>query len=44
VIVVTAFTQSAYRAAASEKVADAFVDKVDVGRVLLPLLHALLGQ
>jgi CheY-like chemotaxis protein len=44
VIVVTAFTQSAYRAAASVKGADAFVDKVDVGRVLLPLIHALLGQ
>ena len=44
VIVVTAFTQGAYRAAASERGADAFVDKVDVGRVLLPLLHALLGQ
>jgi CheY-like chemotaxis protein len=43
VIVVTAFTQSAYRAAASEKGADAFVDKVDVGRVLLPLIHALTG-
>ena len=44
VIVVTAFTQGAYRAAASERGADAFVDKVDVGRVLLPLIHALLGQ
>ena len=44
VIVVTAFTQGAYRAAASEKGADGFVDKVDVGKVLLPLIHALLGQ
>jgi len=43
VIVVTAFTQGAYRAAASERGADAFVDKVDVGRVLLPLIHALTG-
>jgi DNA-binding NarL/FixJ family response regulator len=43
VIVVTAFTQDAYRAAASERGADAFVDKVDVGRVLLPLIHALTG-
>jgi hypothetical protein len=30
--------------AASERGADAFVDKVDVGRVLLPPIHALLGQ
>ena len=43
VIVVTAFTQDAHRAAASERGADAFVDKVDVGRVLLPLIHALTG-
>jgi CheY-like chemotaxis protein len=43
VIVVTAFTQDAYRAAASERGADAFVDKVEVGRVLLPLIHALTG-
>src|ERR1700730_6848957 len=41
VIVVTAFTQDAYRAAAAARGADAFVDKVDVGRLLLPLLHAL---
>jgi CheY-like chemotaxis protein len=43
VIVVTAFTQAAYRAAASERGADAFVDKVDVGTVLLPLIHKLAG-
>ena len=43
VIVLTAFTQVAYQAAASERGADAFVDKVDAGRVLLPLIHALTG-
>jgi two-component system, NarL family, response regulator LiaR len=43
VIVVTAFTQDAYRSAASERGADAFVDKVEAGKVLLPLIYALTG-
>jgi DNA-binding NarL/FixJ family response regulator len=43
VIVVTAFTQDAYRQAASERGADAFIDKVDMTTALLPLIHKLTG-
>jgi DNA-binding NarL/FixJ family response regulator len=41
VIVVTAFTQDAYRKAASERGADAFIDKYDMSTALLPLIHKL---
>jgi DNA-binding NarL/FixJ family response regulator len=43
VIVVTAFTQDAYRKAASERGADAFIDKYDMSTALLPLIHKLTG-
>ncbi len=43
VIVVTAFTQDAYRKAASERGADAFIDKLDMSTALLPLIHQLTG-
>jgi DNA-binding NarL/FixJ family response regulator len=41
VIVVTAFTQDAYRTAANERGADAFVNKSDMSTVLLPLIRKL---
>ena len=41
VIVVTGFTQEAYRTAASERGADAFVAKYDMSTALLPLIHKL---
>jgi len=41
VVVVTGFTQDAYRAAASERGADAFVSKYDMPTVLLPLIREL---
>jgi NarL family two-component system response regulator LiaR len=43
VIVVTAFTQDAYQKAASERGADAFIDKYDMSTALLPLIHKLTG-
>jgi NarL family two-component system response regulator LiaR len=43
VIVVTAFTQDAYQKAASERGADAFIDKLDMSTALLPLIHQLTG-
>ena len=42
VIVVTGFTQDAYRTAASERGADAFVAKYDMSTALLPLIHKLM--
>jgi NarL family two-component system response regulator LiaR len=41
VIVVSAFTQDAYRTAASERGADAFIAKYDMSTLLLPLVHKL---
>jgi CheY-like chemotaxis protein len=40
--VVTGFTQEAYRTAASERGADAFVAKYDMSTALLPLIHKLM--
>ena len=42
VIIVTGFTQEAYRTAASERGADAFVAKYDMSTALLPLIHKLM--
>jgi DNA-binding NarL/FixJ family response regulator len=42
VIVVTGFTQEAYRTAASERGADAFVAKYDMSTALLSLIHKLM--